>query len=200
MTVKLTDNEKKVLEFLLTDGRTSATEIGKHLGITPQAAGKIKDKLEEKGIIKGYTAIVDYSKVGISVFAIGFFKFKSGAWTRLEDEDITNRMSGPHLIRVFRFQEGEFTHMVVYGFRSIMELDHYFHILQTERGHISELKKLYVLSESSILKDSPNELLVKAIQELGKETLARPEQPPSSRYSVKGTTLKDVRGPKLSLR
>jgi len=177
MKLSLSGNERAVLKALIQDGRASCTEIAKELGITSQAVGKIQDKLERLGVIKGYAALVDYEKLGIDVLAIAFFRFKSGSWTRLEKEDIMQRVKGPHLIRVYRLNEGEYTHIVVYGFRSIKELDNYVHLLQTERGHISELKKLYVLSAGSVLKDSPAELLLKVIDELDQEVLARPDKP-----------------------
>jgi len=177
MKQKLSDNEKKTLKLLIRNGRMSNTEIARKIGITPQAVGKIQGKLEKEGVIKGYSTIIDYEKVGLEVFAIAFFRFKSGSWTRLERDDIRERLSGPHIIRVYLLSEGDFTHMVFYGFRSIRELDNYFHTLQTERGHISELKRLFILSTSSILKNSPNDLLDKALDEYGIERLARPETP-----------------------
>ena len=135
-------------------------------------------KLEKIGVIKGYTTDINYEKLGIEIFAIALFRFKSGAWSKLEEEDIRESIKGPpHLIRVYRLPEGENTHIILYGFRNLKEVDNYFHILQTERGHISELKRLYILSAESMLKDSPNELLYKAIDELGFEKLARPEPP-----------------------
>ena len=174
---KLNLNERLVLKELIENGRISNTVIGKKLGISSQAVGKIQYKLEKKGFVKGYTAVVDYEKLGVEVFALAFFRFKSGEWTRLEKEEIRQRVRGPHIIRFFRFREGETTHMVLYGFRSLKEMDNYFHILQTERGHISEIKKVYVLSPSSIMTDSPNELLQKIIDEYDNPILARPEKP-----------------------
>lgn len=188
MKNKLSNNEKEVLKCLIADGRMQCTEIAKKLGVTSQAVGKIKDKLEREGLIKGYNARVDYKKLGIEVFAIAFFRFKSGVWSRLEEEDIRNRMRGPHLISVYRLTGGEFTHVVVYGFRSIREVENYFQALQKEREHISELKKLYVVSIESVIKDSPKDLLLKVINEIGSETLARPERlEPISKKDVSKT-------------
>ncbi|MFH0863287.1 MAG: winged helix-turn-helix transcriptional regulator [Candidatus Altiarchaeota archaeon] len=177
MKLSLSENEKSVLGMVISDGRLTCTEMGRRIGISSQAVGKIVDKLESSGIVTGYTATVDYERLGVEVFAVGFFRFKSGSWARLEEADIRERLRGPHLIQVMRVVEGDATHMILYGFRSMKELDNYFHILQQERGHISELRKLYVLSASSVLKDSPNELLLKAISELGEEVLGRPEPP-----------------------
>jgi len=172
---KLSENEKRVLEHLIRDGRMQCTDIGRKIGLTSQAVGKIKDKLERLGIIKGYTARVDYRKLGVDVFAIAFFRFKSGSWSKLEEGGIRKKVRGPHLIRVYRLSEGDFTHLVIYGFRSINELEHYFHRLQKQRSHVSKLRTVYVLSGDSVMKDSIDELLLKAIDEMGKERPAEPE-------------------------
>ncbi|MFH0863286.1 MAG: Lrp/AsnC family transcriptional regulator [Candidatus Altiarchaeota archaeon] len=175
--MKLSKNDLAILKLLIVDGRISASEIGRRLSLSSQGAGKIIQRLQKEGVIRGFSTDIDYSAIGITVFAVALFRFKSGAWSRLEKEDIQKRVKGPHLIRFYRFSEGDVTHMVVYGFRSLKELDNYFHVLQTERGHISELMKLYVLSSESVLKDSPSELYLELIKEYGSEKLARPESP-----------------------
>ncbi len=175
MKTKLSENERKVLKYLVTDARTPCTEIAKDLGITSQAVGKIKEKLEKQGIIRGYTAEVDYKKLGVEVFVIALFRFKSGVWSNMEEADMLKRIRGPHLVGTYRITEGDYTHMIIYGFRSMREVEHYFHQLQKERGHVSELKKFYVLTADSVLKDSPRDLVTKVIDEMGEEKLASPE-------------------------
>ena len=175
--MKLTKNDRRVLKILIENGRIPDADIARSLNITPQAVGKIRRKLESNGIIKGYSTIVDYEKVGIHVLAIALFKFTQESRRMLREEDIDERIKGPHIIDFYRVPEGDVTHIVTYGFRSLEELDHYFHILQTERGHISEIKKLYILSAKSLRKNSPRELLLKVIDEMGREKLARPLPP-----------------------
>jgi len=131
--------------------------------------------METGGIIKGYTTSVDYEKTGISVMAIALFKFTPEARRTIPtEEDINQRIKGPHIINFFRVPEGDVTHIVLYGFRSLEELDNYFHILQTERGHISEIKELFIFSSKSIRKASDKELITKVIEEAGHESMARP--------------------------
>ncbi len=175
--MKLTKNDKRVLKFLIENSRTPDADIARSLNITPQAVGKIRRKLESNGIIKSYSTIVDYEKLGINVLAIALFKFTQESRKTLREEDIDERVKGPHIIDFYRVPEGDVTHIVIYGFRSLEELDHYFHILQTERGHISEIKKLYILSAKSLRKSSDKELIIKIIDEIGKEKLARPLSP-----------------------
>ncbi len=176
--MKLTRNDKYVLRYLIKDGRSQDSDIAKKLKITPQAVGKIRKKLESMGVITGYSTIVDYEKLGVNVIAIVLFKFTPEARrTLFTEEDINERIKGANIINFYRVPEGDVTHIVTYGFRSLEELDNYFHILQTERGHISEIKKLFILSAKSLRKNSDRELLIKVLGEMGKEKMARPIPP-----------------------
>ncbi|PKP58184.1 MAG: hypothetical protein CVT88_07755 [Candidatus Altiarchaeales archaeon HGW-Altiarchaeales-1] len=169
--MKWTRNERKVLGYLIENAKITDSEIAEKLHITPQAVGKIRKKLETSGVIKGYHAVVDLEKTGINVIAIGMFKFNIDAFGESEniresiDTDITKRIQNPLIINFYRLPEGDITHIVVYGFKTINELDSYFHTLQAKRGHISELKNLYILSVKSMKKSSPNDLLVKLLKE-----------------------------------
>jgi len=169
--MKWTRNERKVLEYLVENAKITDSEIAEKLHITPQAIGKIRKKLETSGVIKGYHAAVDLEKTGITVIAIGMFKFNIDAFDKSEnieqslDLDIAKRIQNPLIINFYRLPEGDITHIVVFGFKNINELDSYFHTLQAKRGHISELKNLYILSVKSMKKSSPNDLLVKLLKE-----------------------------------
>ena len=172
--MELTRNERRVLEFLLENGRANDTELAEKLNITSQAIGKIRKKLETSGVIKGYSTIIDYEKIGVKVFAVALFKFIPEVWKTMKDKDVTERIHGSNIINFYRIPEGDVTHIVMYGFRSLDELDHYFHVLQTERGHISEIRKLYIFSAKSLKKDSANDLCTKVLKEWGYEQLPRP--------------------------
>lgn len=174
LTMDLTRNERKVLEFLIKNGRATDTELAEKLNITPQAVGKIRKRLETEGIIKGYTTILDYEKIGINVFAVALFKLVPETWKSFKESDLDERVHGPNIIDFYRVPEGDVTHIVVYGFRNLEELDYYFHALQTERGHISEIKKLYIFSVKSIKKQSPQDLYINILKEWGYEKLPRP--------------------------
>ena len=172
--MELTRNERQVMKFLIENGRATDAELSVKLKITSQAVGKIRKKLEKIGIIKGYSANLDYEKIGIKVFALALFKFIPEVWKTLKDKNIDERIHGSNIINFYRIPEGDVTHIVVYGFRSLDELDYYFHVLQTERGHISEIRKLYIFSAKSLKKESSNDLYIKVLKEWGYEQLPRP--------------------------
>jgi len=62
------DNE--ILGLLDSDCRLSHRELGRKLGRSPVTIKKHIDELEDKGIIKGYNANIDYEKLGYNILAL----------------------------------------------------------------------------------------------------------------------------------
>jgi Lrp/AsnC family leucine-responsive transcriptional regulator len=63
------DIDRKILELLSTRGRTSWTELAGVLGLSGPAAAERVRRLEDRGIITGYAALVDPSAVGCDLLA-----------------------------------------------------------------------------------------------------------------------------------
>jgi Lrp/AsnC family transcriptional regulator for asnA, asnC and gidA len=66
----LDERDRIILEMLTKDARTPFTEIAKVLGISETAVRKRVKALEEAGVIKQYTIIVDPSKLGYNLVSI----------------------------------------------------------------------------------------------------------------------------------
>lgn len=58
-----------ILMELQNDGRISTAELGRKIGLSTTATKERIKKLEQEGVIKGYTAIIDGDKVGIDITA-----------------------------------------------------------------------------------------------------------------------------------
>ena len=54
----------KILEILLQDGRIPMKELAKMVSLSPPAAAERVRRLEEKNIITGYKAKINYDKLG----------------------------------------------------------------------------------------------------------------------------------------
>lgn len=63
------DIDRKVLKELQEDGRVSYAELGRRVGLTTPAVIERVRKLEDAGVITGYRADVDTSKVGLPITA-----------------------------------------------------------------------------------------------------------------------------------
>jgi Lrp/AsnC family leucine-responsive transcriptional regulator len=55
------DLDRRIVELLRADGRMSYTDLGKAMGLSTSAVHQRVRRLEERGVIKGYTAVVDHS-------------------------------------------------------------------------------------------------------------------------------------------
>ena len=60
---------RKILKELQSDARTSYAELGRRIGLTTPAIIERVRKLEEAGIITGYRAEIDPSKIGLPITA-----------------------------------------------------------------------------------------------------------------------------------
>ncbi|MCQ6957572.1 Lrp/AsnC family transcriptional regulator [Mucilaginibacter aquariorum] len=65
----------RILKEMETDARLSITEIGKRVGLSGPAVSERIKKMEDEGIITGYTTVVDHDQLGLAVNA--FITLKS---------------------------------------------------------------------------------------------------------------------------
>ncbi len=77
--------DRRILELLVQDGRRSASEIGRFVNLSPAAAKRRIDRLQEAGYIRGYTALLDHGKLGGQLEAFCELRFAPG--TQVDDID-----------------------------------------------------------------------------------------------------------------
>ncbi len=63
------DVDRQVLRLLTADGRLSFTDLGKATGLSTSAAHQRVKRLEQRGVIAGYAAVVRPGEVGLSLTA-----------------------------------------------------------------------------------------------------------------------------------
>jgi Lrp/AsnC family transcriptional regulator, leucine-responsive regulatory protein len=64
------ETDRQIVRLLAENGRMSYTELGKHTGLSTSAVHQRVRRLEERGIIKGYAAVVDYDALGLALTAM----------------------------------------------------------------------------------------------------------------------------------
>jgi Lrp/AsnC family transcriptional regulator, leucine-responsive regulatory protein len=69
------ETDRQILDLLVADGRRSASEVGRLVNLSPAAAKRRIDRLEEIGIITGYRAEIDHSKLGSTIEAFAELRF-----------------------------------------------------------------------------------------------------------------------------
>ncbi|MEW6748317.1 MAG: Lrp/AsnC family transcriptional regulator [Candidatus Micrarchaeota archaeon] len=66
----LDETDRRILLELKADSRRSYRELAKAIGLSPAAVIERTRRLESAGVIRGYTANFDYSKLGFEFMAI----------------------------------------------------------------------------------------------------------------------------------
>jgi len=73
------ETDLKLLKLLQSDGRLTNAELAEKTGLSVSACHRRVKQLEESGVISGYAAVVDRSKIGLAVLAYVFVKLESHA-------------------------------------------------------------------------------------------------------------------------
>ena len=61
--------DRRIIGLLSHDGRMSFTDLGKVTGLSTSAVHQRVRKLEERGVIQGYRAVIDHDAVGMPLLA-----------------------------------------------------------------------------------------------------------------------------------
>jgi Lrp/AsnC family leucine-responsive transcriptional regulator len=80
---QLDDIDLEILRLLQQDGRISNTDLAQQVGLTPPTVLRRVKLLEERGYIRGYTALLDPLQVGLPV--TGFIFVETVAGCDLDD-------------------------------------------------------------------------------------------------------------------
>jgi DNA-binding Lrp family transcriptional regulator len=62
--------DNKILSLLVTDGRRTYGDIGRQVSLSTPAVKRRVDRLRERGVLRGFTAVVDHSVLGSSTEAL----------------------------------------------------------------------------------------------------------------------------------
>ncbi|CAH1668006.1 Lrp/AsnC family transcriptional regulator [Chelatococcus asaccharovorans] len=79
----LDDIDRKIIAAVQSDGRMTTHELAERVGLSPSPCARRLRLLEDAGVIKGYTAIIDQTKVGLPVSAFASIKLE-----RQREEDL----------------------------------------------------------------------------------------------------------------
>ncbi len=79
--------DRQILSILTKDGKMPYAEIGKQLFVSPGTVHVRIKKLEEKGVVRGYSLNVDYSKLGYDITAfLGIYLDKSSLYDEVAEQ------------------------------------------------------------------------------------------------------------------
>ena len=64
------DLDRAIVRLLAVDGRMSYTDLGKATGLSTSAVHQRVRRLEQRGVIRGYAAVVDHDALGLPLTAL----------------------------------------------------------------------------------------------------------------------------------
>ncbi|MFP4567476.1 MAG: Lrp/AsnC family transcriptional regulator [Candidatus Woesearchaeota archaeon] len=121
-SIKLTENEKKVLKELTDKGRITDTKLADSMAITQQAVYQIRNRLESLGIIEGYEPILNLKKIGIKIIWVIGIEILPEMWENLKEHEITKRLQEiPHTLKIIRLPSSDISYIIILGLKSIIE-------------------------------------------------------------------------------
>lgn len=79
----LDEIDRRIIAAVQADGRMTVNEIAARCGLSASPCARRVRMLEEAGVIKGYTAVIDQKKVGLPISAFASIKLE-----RQREEDL----------------------------------------------------------------------------------------------------------------
>ena len=68
--------ELKLICALIKDSRRSDRELAKNLGVSQPTISRLRTKLEKDGLIREYTMLPDFRKIGFEIMAFTFYRLQ----------------------------------------------------------------------------------------------------------------------------
>lgn len=94
----LDSKDERILRELMDDGRKSVVEISSELEVPRATVQERLTRMVKTGVIKKFTAVPDYSKIGMQVVAFIFVTFRS-------EQQVSQRVLAEQISRIPRVFE-----------------------------------------------------------------------------------------------
>jgi DNA-binding Lrp family transcriptional regulator len=86
----LNETDRKILKNLLEDARFSSRQIAKKIGVSVGTVLSRIKKMKEKGLIKGYSVMLDQEKLGYQLTVLTEITVSKGKLVEMEKEIAKN--------------------------------------------------------------------------------------------------------------
>jgi DNA-binding Lrp family transcriptional regulator len=141
--MRLDEIDLAILDLLQEDGRRSATDVGRRVNLSAAAATRRIDRLERAGIVLGYRAVVDHTRLGGTIEAFVELTFEGAT----QVDDIESAFGGiPEVVEGFTTAGDPDALVRVH----VVDLDHLKRVIDRIRrsGRVTGTKTLIVLGST----------------------------------------------------
>lgn len=140
-TAPVDDTDRALVRELMQRGRASYAELGRVVGLSGPSVQERVRRLEERGVITGFHAVVDPAAVGLGVSAL------IGVYTSdgVETDDVAQRLRGVGEIEDCWYVAGEEEFVVKVRAADVAALEHVVHKLRRLNG-VARTRTTVILS------------------------------------------------------
>ena len=100
--------DRQIVDLLARDGRMSFTDLARATGLSTSAVHQRVRRLEQRSVIRGYAAIVDYDSIGLPLTAFVSIKPIDPS----EPDDAPERLAGITEVEACHSVAGEESHIL----------------------------------------------------------------------------------------
>ena len=140
---RIDETDARILEILQRDGRESYAEVGQAVGMSGPSVHERVKKLETRGVIRGYSALVDPTLLGYGVLAFIFIKQVPGTIAT----DMTGDFVGIDEIEECHHLAGEADYLLKVRATDTRHLEHVLHSIQ-QVAHVFTTQTQVVFSSA----------------------------------------------------
>lgn len=126
---RLSANDVRILELLQRDGRKPYADLGADVGISGPSAHERVKKLEARGVIRGYAAVVDPEAVGLGILAFSWVTQAPGT----SATDLTEDFAAIPEIEECHHIAGEADYLIKVRARDTRDLERLLRLVQATR-------------------------------------------------------------------
>jgi hypothetical protein len=114
--------------------------------------------------------------LGINNFAIALLKITPSAWEEFGGAGINKGLKHPNVIKFYRIPRGQVSHIIVYGFRNMKELNHFFQLMQEQQSRYVQIVNIFTFGSENFGTKSADELIKNVLDNKNTERIPRPEK------------------------
>ena len=119
------DRDRKILKLLVNNSRLSIRQLAKRLKLSPGTVQLRLKRLKDLGLIKGYTTLIDYSKLGYEFPVLIDVRVSRGRLFEVEREIAKH----PNVVAVYDVT-GNYDIAIIARFKRRKDLDNFVKNLQ----------------------------------------------------------------------
>jgi Lrp/AsnC family leucine-responsive transcriptional regulator len=98
MMVRMDATDQRIVALLVEDARRTFDDVGGQVGLSAPAVKRRLDRLRATGVISGFTAIVDYARLGATTEALVELFYRPGT---LRDEVAASLRRHPEVVEAW---------------------------------------------------------------------------------------------------